>query len=181
MKRYVILSVVVLNTFFSLLVPVGVYAEQKVVWITGYTESFRYTGRLPHGMDRNMTSTGGTSRFGVVSADPEIIPFFSKIHIPGFANTFIVEDSNAGVKGDHIEVYLPTEKEVRDFGTKRVTIEVERVPFQSIPSGYPKYRGRNAVPKDFRSRLKERDYSGSVPPRYYKIKSSGPPARRLPK
>ena len=181
MKKDVILSVVVLNTLLFLLIPVGVHAERKIVWITGYTEAFKYTGRLPHGMDRNMTSTGGTSKFGVVSADPEIIPFFSYIHIPGFANTFIVEDSNAGVKGNHIEVYLPTEKEVKDFGTKRATIEVERVPFKSIPSGYPKYRGRNAIPEDLDSRLKEHDYSDSVPPRYQEIKSSSSPVRRFPK
>ena len=64
MKKNVILSVVVLNTLLSLLIPVGVYAERKIVWITGYTEAFKYTGRLPHDMDRNMTSPGGTSKFG---------------------------------------------------------------------------------------------------------------------
>ena len=96
-KMNVVLSVVVLSTLLSLLIPVGVHAERKIVWITGYTEAFRYTGRLPHDMDRNMTSTGGTSKFGVVSADPEIIPFFSYIHIPGFANTFIVGNYSAKI------------------------------------------------------------------------------------
>ena len=47
MKKDVILSVVVLNTLLFLLIPVGVHAERKTVWITGYTEAFKYTGRLP--------------------------------------------------------------------------------------------------------------------------------------
>jgi len=37
MKMNVILSVVVLSTLLSLLIPVGVHAERKIVWITGYT------------------------------------------------------------------------------------------------------------------------------------------------
>jgi 3D (Asp-Asp-Asp) domain-containing protein len=66
-----------------------------------------------------ITATGTAARTGrTVAVDPRIIPLGSKIYIEGIGER-IAEDVGGGIKGHHIDVYLGTVPQARDFGVRR--------------------------------------------------------------
>ena len=71
-----------------------------------------------------ITATGTAARAGrTVAVDPRIIPLGSKIYIEGLGER-IAEDVGGGVKGHHIDVYLGSVPQARDFGVRRGTVSV---------------------------------------------------------
>ena len=70
------------------------------------------------GRARAITATGTSARAGrTVAVDPAVIPLGSRIFIEGIGER-IAEDIGGGVKGNHIDVYLPTVPEANRFGVK---------------------------------------------------------------
>jgi len=61
--------------------------------------------------------------------DPKVIPLGSHIYIDGIGER-IAEDIGGGVKGQHIDVYLPSLPQARRFGVQRGTVSVVTVPPQ---------------------------------------------------
>ena len=80
------------------------YSKTLVCTLTAYT----HTGRK--------TSTGVWPEVGMVAVDPSVIPYGTKMYIPGYG---IGVAKDCGVKGYQIDVFLDTEAECRKFGRKR--------------------------------------------------------------
>jgi 3D (Asp-Asp-Asp) domain-containing protein len=75
-----------------------------------------------------ITATGTAARAGrTVAVDPLVIPLGSRIYIEGIGER-IAEDVGGGVKGHHIDVYLGTVPQARDFGVRRGRVSVVAPP-----------------------------------------------------
>ena len=80
------------------------YSKTLTVMITAYT----HTGRK--------TSTGVWPKIGTVAVDKSVIPYGTKMYIPGYGFG-VAQDT--GVSGNHIDVFFDTEAECIQFGRKR--------------------------------------------------------------
>ena len=75
-----------------------------------------------------ITATGTAARAGrTVAVDPRVIPLGSKIFIEGLGER-IAEDVGGGVKGNHIDVYLGTIPQARNFGVQRGSVSLVAPP-----------------------------------------------------
>ena len=76
------------------------------------------------------TAAGTEAHDGTVAADPGILPLGSRIAVtgaPGHNGNYLVTDTGAAVKGMHIDIYVPSTVEAKQFGTKRVRVTVLRI------------------------------------------------------
>lgn len=80
------------------------YSKTLTVMITAYT----HTGRK--------TSTGVWPEVGTVAVDPDVIPYGTRLYIPGYGFG-VAQDT--GVSGNHIDVFFDTEAECIKYGRKR--------------------------------------------------------------
>jgi 3D (Asp-Asp-Asp) domain-containing protein len=78
-----------------------------------------------------ITATGTAARAGrTVAVDPSVIPLGSRIYIEGIGER-IAEDVGGGIKGHHIDVYLGTVPQARDFGVRRGSVSMVAPPKQT--------------------------------------------------
>ncbi len=76
------------------------------------------------------TAAGTEAREGIVAADPAVLPLGTRIRISGteaYDGYYLVTDTGARVKGRHIDLYVPSRREAKEFGTKRVRVQVLEV------------------------------------------------------
>ena len=76
------------------------------------------------------TTSGTDAREGIVAADPAVLPLGSRIRISGtdaYDGEYLVTDTGALVKGRHIDVYLNSHREAKQFGCKMVRVQVLEV------------------------------------------------------
>jgi 3D (Asp-Asp-Asp) domain-containing protein len=75
-----------------------------------------------------ITATGTSARAGrTVAVDPKVIPLGSRVYIEGVGER-IAEDIGGGVRGRHIDVYVPSVPQAKTFGVKRSTVSVIALP-----------------------------------------------------
>ncbi len=73
------------------------------------------------------TAAGTVPHRGIVAADPAILPLGSRIRASGagFLNgVYTVTDTGGGVKGRHIDIYVPSRLQAKKFGKKMVSVQV---------------------------------------------------------
>lgn len=76
------------------------------------------------------TAAGTEVREGTVAADPAVLPLGTRIRVVGthgFDGNYLVTDTGAAVKGRHIDIYLPSEIEAKQFGTKTVRVYIRQM------------------------------------------------------
>ena len=71
----------------------------------------------------NQTATGSWPSRGTIAVDPEVIPLGSKLHVEGYGEG-IAEDTGGAIKGNIIDVYLPTEAECWQWGRRQVEVRI---------------------------------------------------------
>ncbi len=59
----------------------------------------------------------------VIAVDPSVIPLGSKVWVEGYGHA-IAGDTGGAIKGNRIDVFVPTKKEAYRFGKKSVKIRV---------------------------------------------------------
>ena len=59
----------------------------------------------------------------VIAVDPNVIPLGSKVYVEGYGYA-IAGDTGGAIKGNKIDVFIPTKSEARKWGRKTITIEV---------------------------------------------------------
>ncbi len=59
----------------------------------------------------------------VISVDPKVIPLGSKVFVPGYGEA-IAGDKGSSVKGNKIDVFIPSQKQAIQWGNKTVKIKV---------------------------------------------------------
>lgn len=75
---------------------------------------------------RGRTATGTQTRSGIVAADPNVLPLGSVIALEAgdYSGVYEVHDTGAKVKGNLVDVWMPTSKEARQFGRRNVKLTV---------------------------------------------------------
>jgi 3D (Asp-Asp-Asp) domain-containing protein len=98
--------------------------------VTAYTAGYESTGKRPGDPGFGITSIGTRALQGVtVAVDPRIIPYGSKLYIPGVGFR-VAEDTGGAIVGNHIDVYYDNVSFARDFGVKH------NVPVYILPDWY---------------------------------------------
>ena len=72
-------------------------------------------------------SSGLGVRRGTIAADPRILPYGTRVYMTGagsYDGEYLVTDSGTAIKGNKIDVWVPTIKEARRFGRKNVKLTV---------------------------------------------------------
>jgi 3D (Asp-Asp-Asp) domain-containing protein len=86
--------------------------------VRAYTHSHR-PGTVP-----SKTATGTVPRAGhTVAVDPRVIPLGSRIHIEGVGER-IAEDTGRKIKGNKLDLFLPSVKDCRQFGVQRQEVHL---------------------------------------------------------
>jgi 3D (Asp-Asp-Asp) domain-containing protein len=102
-------------------------AKGRVVWmqVTAYCACKRCCGPSAHGLTASGRSVSYNSG-QFVAADTRLLPFNTKLIIPGYANDKPVEviDRGGAIKGNHIDLFFPTHDQARQWGVKWIAVTV---------------------------------------------------------
>jgi 3D (Asp-Asp-Asp) domain-containing protein len=72
-------------------------------------------------------SSGMGVRRGTIAADPRILPYGTRVRMTGagsYDGEYLVTDAGTAIKGNKIDVWVPTIHEARRFGRKNVKLTV---------------------------------------------------------
>lgn len=72
----------------------------------------------------SITSTMIKPYWGVIAADPSVIPYGSIVYIKEFDKYFVVEDCGGGIKGKRIDIFMNSETECNRWGVRKITIKI---------------------------------------------------------
>jgi 3D (Asp-Asp-Asp) domain-containing protein len=77
---------------------------------------------------KGRTATGIEPRPGVVAADPRVIPLGSLVQIKAgdYSGVYTVHDTGSAVKGNLVDVWMPSQKEALKFGRRAIKLQVLR-------------------------------------------------------
>jgi 3D (Asp-Asp-Asp) domain-containing protein len=77
-----------------------------------------------------ITAKGTVTHQGIVAADPTVLPLGSVIQVSSagaYSGTYVVTDTGEKITGRHIDIYIPSRLEAKQFGRKSVFVRVVRV------------------------------------------------------
>ena len=91
-------------------------------------EEFRTTAysHLDSGCDM-ITATGTTVRVGSVAVDPKLVPYGTRMFVISNDGSYVygiatAEDCGGGIKGNQLDLYMPTRAECFEYGKKKCTV-----------------------------------------------------------
>jgi 3D (Asp-Asp-Asp) domain-containing protein len=98
-------------------VPMG--SRMLQCTLTAYTDGYESTGKRLGDKDYGITSTGKIAKQGItVAVDPSIIPYGTKLYIPGIGYR-VAEDTGGAIVGHHIDVFYTSVHTALSFGVKQ--------------------------------------------------------------
>ncbi len=74
---------------------------------------------------RGATATGTQTGRGTVAVDPAVVALGAHLIIPGYGAA-VASDTGGAIRGNRIDVWFPTVEEARSWGTRTVTITIQR-------------------------------------------------------
>ena len=75
---------------------------------------------------KGRTATGEVTRSGFIAADPKILPLGTlvKIEAGKYSGVYKVADTGGSIKGNKIDIYVPTYREAKLFGRQKIKVTV---------------------------------------------------------
>ena len=75
---------------------------------------------------RGKTASGGGVRRGIVAADPRVLPLGTRIYVNAgaYSGTYTVTDTGGVIKGNILDVWVPSCSEAIKFGRRSITVSV---------------------------------------------------------
>ncbi|MFN2471854.1 MAG: 3D domain-containing protein [Gaiellaceae bacterium] len=70
-----------------------------------------------------LTATGVPVAYGIAAVDPAVIPLGSRIEVPGYGEA-VGADTGSAIVGARVDVWVPSVREARAWGTRTVTITI---------------------------------------------------------
>jgi len=67
------------------------------------------------------------TRRGIVAADPKILPIGTRIRVQDagrYSGEYTVTDTGPAIKGHEIDIYMPDGAEAKNFGRRKVRVEI---------------------------------------------------------
>ena len=85
------------------------------------------------------TRSGVRTRPGTLAADPRVLPLGTVVQVNAgkYSGVYTVHDTGGAIKGNRVDVWLPTYKEARRFGRRAVKLVVLKYPGQRAPVAKP--------------------------------------------
>jgi len=71
----------------------------------------------------NITASGTQARRGICAVDTSVLPFGTKIFIPGYG-VAVAEDRGGAIKGNKLDVFMDTLAEAKQWGRKNLTVYI---------------------------------------------------------
>ena len=72
-----------------------------------------------------ITSDGSKAKKGTIAADISKYPYGTKMYVPGYG-LGEVHDIGTAIKGDHIDIFFPDEKDAKAWGRKYLDVIINR-------------------------------------------------------
>ena len=96
--------------------------KTAIVTKKGNARSFRATAYCLKGI----TASGSRVRRGIVAADPRVIPLGTRIQINGggYSGIYTVTDTGGVIKGNILDIWVPSCSEAIRFGRRSITVSV---------------------------------------------------------
>ncbi len=84
---------------------------------------------------KGQTAAGIPVRRGIVAADPKILPLGSVVRIDAgqYSGIYTVLDTGGAIRGQRIDIFLPTKSEAIRFGSRRIKVQVLRHGWEPNP------------------------------------------------
>lgn len=99
----------------------------RVVWmtVTAYSPDARSCGKFADGVTATLHSVETNGGY-LVAADTKLFPFGSMLSVEGYDDGDIVPvlDRGGAIKGHHIDLLMPTHRQARQWGVKRMPVVV---------------------------------------------------------
>jgi 3D (Asp-Asp-Asp) domain-containing protein len=75
---------------------------------------------------KGRTATGEAVRQGFVAADPKVLPLGTMVHIQAgrYSGVYKVADTGGAIKGNRIDIYVPSYQEAKIFGRQKIKVKV---------------------------------------------------------
>lgn len=96
---------------------------------TAYTAAEDECGKPVGHPDYGRTASGEMVRRGIVAVDTDVIPMHSLIRIEGagdLSGVYEVKDTGGAIKGNRIDIYVPTKHEAYKFGRRDIKVYILR-------------------------------------------------------
>ena len=90
---------------------------------TAYDPGPLSTGKSPGHPAYGITATGMRATYGVVAVDPRVIPFFTRLYVPGYGYA-IAGDTGGDIKENRIDLFFPTYGEAIQWGRRSVPVYI---------------------------------------------------------
>jgi 3D (Asp-Asp-Asp) domain-containing protein len=102
---------------------------RKPLWstqmkVTAYTAGRESTGKSPGDSGYGITASGRRVKVGHCAA-PRNVPFGTVLYIEGYGFS-IVEDRGHAIKGNRLDVFIPSLAEAREWGSRLIIVHVLR-------------------------------------------------------
>ena len=99
-------------------------ADDPAVAQKGFDREFLATAYCDYGI----TKSGVLAATGIVAADPKVLPIGSIIEIEAgrYSGIYTVMDTGELVKGDKIDIFIPSYEEAVRFGARKVIVRILR-------------------------------------------------------
>jgi 3D (Asp-Asp-Asp) domain-containing protein len=104
---------------------IGGYRVRQVLLMvaTAYDPGPASTGKRPGDWGYGITASGMRAGYGVVATDPRVIPFYTRLYVPGYGFG-IAGDTGGDIKGMRIDLGYNTYWEAINWGRRTVPVYV---------------------------------------------------------
>jgi 3D (Asp-Asp-Asp) domain-containing protein/uncharacterized protein YabE (DUF348 family) len=104
--------------------PPGLPVKRVINMVaTAYDPGPISTGKSPGHPAYGITATGMRASYGVAAVDPRVIPFYTRVYVPGYGHA-IAADTGSAIQGNRIDVYFPTYAEAIQWGRRSVPVYI---------------------------------------------------------
>jgi 3D (Asp-Asp-Asp) domain-containing protein len=101
----------------SVTVPKYPVSHSTIFVVTAYSPDPSENGGY------STTCTGAPLRKGIIATDPKVIPLGKEVYIPGYGKA-VAADVGGAIKGNRIDVCLPSRASVRRWGRKKLKVQI---------------------------------------------------------
>jgi 3D (Asp-Asp-Asp) domain-containing protein len=96
--------------------------EWVLMEVTAYTAGYESCQKTPDHPLYGITASGEkVKEWHTLAAGPSI-PFGTKIYIPEFMKTFVVEDRGGAITDNHLDIYMEKVENAKEFGRKDIYV-----------------------------------------------------------
>lgn len=111
------------TTFVSSRGQVTRFVRALKMTATAYDATFESCGKHPDHPQYGVTYSGLRVRHGIVAVDPKVIPLGTYLYVDGYGEA-LAADIGGAIKGNRIDLYYESPKDVAKYGKKAVKVYV---------------------------------------------------------